>query len=82
MDSVYVFEIIQLKKFIFASLSIKRFHPYFELLYFRHGKAVWSSKLSFSKAGKKIIPSQYEQPTFQNPQISDVLFYIHLLSIK
>ena len=25
---------------------IKRFHPYFELFYFRHGKAVWSSKLS------------------------------------
>ena len=30
--------------FIFVSLSIKRFHPYFEL-YFRHGKTVWSSKL-------------------------------------
>ena len=28
------------------SLSIKRFHPYFELFYFRHGKAVWSSKSS------------------------------------
>ena len=35
---------IQLKIFYICSLSIKRFHPYFELLYFRHGKAVWSSK--------------------------------------
>ena len=33
-------------KFCICSLSIKTFHPYFELFYFRHGKAVWSSKLS------------------------------------
>ena len=37
---------IQFKENYIFSLSIKRFHPYFELLYFRHGKAVWSSKLS------------------------------------
>ena len=42
---VYVFE-ISIKKNTFVSLSIKRFYPYFELLYFRHGKAVWSLKLS------------------------------------
>ena len=34
------------KWFYIYSLSIKRFHSYFELFYFRHGKAVWSSKLS------------------------------------
>jgi len=44
MATVYVSEIFIIN-FIFVSLSIKRFHPYFELLYFRHGKAMWSSKL-------------------------------------
>ena len=44
---------IQLNNFYTYSLSIKRFHPNFELFYFRHGKAVWSSKLSTSRREKR-----------------------------
>ena len=40
-------------KFDICSQSIKKFHPYFELFYFRYGKAVWSSKLS--KRGVRIF---------------------------
>ena len=41
------------KNFISIHCQIKRFRPYFELLYFRHGKAVWSLKLSslYSRRG-------------------------------
>ena len=46
------------KKFIFCSLSIKRFHPYFELLYFRRGKAVWSSKISNLQVNLKSPPQE------------------------
>ena len=46
MNTVYVFGISS-SKFYICSLSIKRFHPYFELIYFLRGKAVCFSKLSF-----------------------------------
>ena len=48
MNAVYEFKISS-QKFYIYSLSIKRFHPYFELLYFNHhqyiNKAQYEHKL-------------------------------------
>ena len=47
MNTVYVFEISS-KKFYICSLSIKRFHPYFELFYFRHRNSLKRQVETFS----------------------------------
>ena len=56
------------KIFYICSLSIKRFHPYFELLYFHHGKAVWSLKLSTSNVKITHRPSD----KYINPKKAEI----------
>jgi len=49
----------------------KKFHPYFELFYFRHGKAVCSAKLSKAKGMERTSEGMSNENEQQNLLLGD-----------